>query len=282
MKDNNVIIHIGLVKTGSTYLQKFIFPHLSETMFIDGHDKFVPQWQEQIPGNNKHILISDENFSGKPWRKKYYYSKADPIKKYHPQILEENVKLLKQCFPKAKVVVFFRRHGDLVISMYRQFIKNRGTLSLKEFYGSNKVIRPSWLHYQRKIQVLRNHFDTVYCLDYGDFQKKGDQFILDFFEHEFGIVMENDIPESDNVNIGMRGRGLVLCRKMNMIYNKIPLPRIVRKGLRLLRLDPAGLVQDKLTFLNSEDPETFQNLKKQINQQFSEDWSYFLKHKYTI
>ena len=282
MSDNNVIIHIGLIKTGSTYLQNYIFPHLSKTIFINGHEDFTSQWQDQVLKNNEHILISDENFSGKAWKKENYYSRAIPINSCPSVVFERNVKFLKQCFPKAKIFIFFRRHGDLVISMYRQYIKNRGTLLLDDFYGKEKIIHPSWLSYQKKIQILQKYFDDgTYFIDYTDFQKYGDQFIIDFFQQEFDIQFNGKIDTPKRTNVGMKGRGLIWCRKMNKLYNKISLPEIVQKSLRLMKLDPAGLIQNRMPFINNQDPKEFQEIKEEINEYFRNDWLYFQKNKYT-
>lgn len=280
MSDNNVIIHIGLIKTGSTYLQNFIFPHLSKTIFINGHENFTSQWQDQVLKNNEHILISDENFSGKAWKKENYYSRAIPIDYRPSMVFERNVKFLKQCFPNATIFIFFRRHGDLVISMYRQFIKNRGTLLLHEFYGKEKIIQPTWLSYENKIQILRRYFDDTYFIDYSDFQKYGDRFIIDFFQQEFDIKFEGRMNTPKRTNVGMKGRGLIWCRKMNKLYNKISLPKNIQKSLRLLKLDPAGLIQNRMPFINNQDPKEFQEIKEEINEYFSSDWLYFQKNKY--
>lgn len=80
-----IIIHIGLPKTATTFLQTEVFPNLENTNFLRSFNSFYELYYSK--GNNfENILISDEMLSG-------LYFKGDPLKNY-----KKNIQLLKTIF----------------------------------------------------------------------------------------------------------------------------------------------------------------------------------------
>ena len=128
---NKIIIHIGLQKTGTTYLQNIVFPQLREVTYIGR-----PYTQENLAfntlqyadhslyselilkkeiekivniANHNPILISDELFAGVT----------------HYNFINRGMvaERLSKVFPKAEIVLFLRNQKDLIVSLHNQAIK---------------------------------------------------------------------------------------------------------------------------------------------------------------
>ncbi|MEY2978397.1 MAG: hypothetical protein ACO31I_18375 [Prochlorotrichaceae cyanobacterium] len=131
MSDSKVVIHVGLQKTASTYLQSEFFPRLSDIVYIGR-----PYTQENYAFNtlqyadrslyeptalsqeierikeiaqDKPILISDELFSGYAF---YNFINRGLI-----------AERLSEVVPNAEIVLFLRGQVDLIISLYNQYVK---------------------------------------------------------------------------------------------------------------------------------------------------------------
>ena len=133
MSQRKTIIHIGLQKTASTYLQKVFFPSLKNVTYIGrpytqenfafntlqyaddilynpvSMQKEICKIENSFPDNDT-LLISDELFSGYAF---YGLMNRSVI-----------ASRLKQAFPGAEIVLFFRNQEELILSLYNQYIKS--------------------------------------------------------------------------------------------------------------------------------------------------------------
>lgn len=122
------IIHVGLHKTATTFLQENVWPTIRGYTYLSRpytqHNSAFNQLQyadetlykkdlvlkelEHIKAN--HLLISDESFSGKP----EYFS-----------YLNRTIiaKRLKELFPEAEIILFLRDQKDILLSHYNSYIK---------------------------------------------------------------------------------------------------------------------------------------------------------------
>lgn len=126
--NNKVIIHTGLHKTGTTYLQNEIWSQLKSYSFISRpytqHNHAFNQMQyaddtlynkelvehEISKFEKKHLLLSDESFSGKP----IYFSYINR---------STIAKRLNKLFPDAEIILFIRDQIDIMKSHYSSYIK---------------------------------------------------------------------------------------------------------------------------------------------------------------
>ncbi len=171
MQPAEIYLHIGLPKTGTTFLQSSVFPFLPEGYdcnpealqpLIDEIDRlnndvlrFEPNAQQntnlkdllekvRIEYSGKKILISNEalsclGYSGcyQTWMPFIFYF-----------------------FPDAKILMFVRNPLKWMISMYRQSIQQGNFQSYKRFfYSDDNQIRPSLNTYQNgklpKLNILQ-------------------------------------------------------------------------------------------------------------------------------
>src|SRR5690606_1735922 len=127
MREKRVFLHIGLHKTASTFLQDLLFPSLHGVVYISRpftilNDHFnCLQYADDSLYDEKEIklffeeidfdklLISDENFCGKPVS--LGYSNRSMI-----------AKRLHSLFPDAEVIIFLRNQLDLLYSLYNQHV----------------------------------------------------------------------------------------------------------------------------------------------------------------
>jgi hypothetical protein len=274
--DKRIILHIGMHKTASSYMQANIFPKLNDTLFIYGASKFIKQWNEQVHNSNNHLLISHECLSGIPWDKNGLLGidgSHDWLKSF-----EKNINTLRLLFPDAVIIVFFRKHGDLLTSLHKQYIHEGGILNLSDFYGQDKLLQPKDLSFKYRIDLLNKLFENVYFLDFEDFKNIGDQYLKMFFQNEFSLDLESGKKSKSIENRGVSGNKLEALRKVNRYYNKFP--EKLKKILRGLGLSPRFIFQSRLRFWKAEDSKTRLKSRKEINKYFNDDWKYFESVKY--
>lgn len=142
----SIVIHIGYHKSGSTYLQKSVFPYLPVNyIFLAGYKrhvlnlvesqkhfdkKYLVNWADsEIDRKYKHnkhgvTIISHEELSGHP----HGHRRVDPF---------ATARNLKHAFPNAKILITIRNQLDYLLSIYtyRVAIKGQESRSLEKFLG---------------------------------------------------------------------------------------------------------------------------------------------------
>ena len=134
---NQIIIHIGYPKTGTTWLQNSLFPKiknytcverdfiLKELILINAFE-FNEQKAQQVfynqYGNDKNVIISLEGFVGTTYSSDLngFYSKEVAIR-------------LKKVFPEAKIMIGIRNQLTIIPSTYLQYIRGGGTHNVKNY-----------------------------------------------------------------------------------------------------------------------------------------------------
>lgn len=271
-----LIIHIGLHKTATTYLQYHWFTGLSNVLYIHGN-RFFKQWEQQVNRGDDNLLLSFEGFSGLAWNELWMQGKSNDHRWLDS--FKSNILSLKQFFPKAHIIILFRHHGDLLLSMYKQYIQAGGVLDLEGFYGENGIIRPLDLSFRERIDFLRTHFDCCYFLNYEEYKKDGDDYMKNFFLAEFNIRKTTiNTRGENNKNTSITGWKIECLRAINNYYQRMP--RKFRSIIRYLRWSPRDILQQKFAFWKPKDPETFNILREEINQKFEQDWAYFEQHQW--
>jgi hypothetical protein len=216
----------------------------------------------------RNILISNEGISGTPWNRDHVYGKKSTFN--WMDSFTKSIQNLKRLHPEAVPIIFFRKHGDLLISMYKQYVQEGGILELNQFYGENEVIRDSDLSFEKRIGLLQHYFDQFYVLNFEQFKKEGDIY-LDRFFGSLGIEgTSTGQKEKKQANVSISGKKIDLLRRINPYYNRVPVK--ARKAIRLLRLSPRDILQTKLSFWESPESEQLTKLKNEVNLKHNEDW----------
>jgi hypothetical protein len=137
-----VYVHTGLVKTGSTFLQECVFPHLDTIHYYrkevaraglklmfdhtrppDPTSARAKQLRKLIERARCPILLSDEKLSGHPGLKYEDFTK--------------NLAALKAYIPQAHIIFIVRRQDDFFQSLYGHAVAKGWTEGVEEFLNLN-------------------------------------------------------------------------------------------------------------------------------------------------
>ena len=124
------VLHAGLHKTGSTFLQKDVFPKLENCAVFHGYHfhKGTTVDPEKPPAS---ILFTSEGSCGTPY----------PITPtFSPERLLSNVEALQI----DKVFIVKRDLHEWILSMYMQTLKAEQSWSLQEYIGRNAAALQTW------------------------------------------------------------------------------------------------------------------------------------------
>jgi len=137
-KSPEIYFHVGLGKTGTTFLQYQVFTQLKGVKYI----------QRTRYKKAKHIIAK-----GKPV--KYLVSRE------FDQQLETEVKDFAATYPNTTAIMVLRRHDSWIASQYRRAIKNGFTYNFNEFIdleNDTGFFKIKDLTYYNMILLLEKHF----------------------------------------------------------------------------------------------------------------------------
>lgn len=238
------IVHVGVWKTGSTWLQQQVFPSVKGATFASGpifnallrrnltqqdffyEETFRAAISETTSGR---LLLSNENLAaGKAW---------GPVNKS-----DRHADRLVRIVPGAQIVLFTRDRASLTRSLYAQYVKQGGYVSQSTFEKS--LLNQDCLDMERVIDRYKSRFDSVLVLPYEQLRTQPRECIRRI--EEFCDVKFEVPGEKRSANVSLYGWRLGLLRKWNRVcraskYNSNPplrvpgagaLPMLLQKGLR--------------------------------------------------
>lgn len=168
-----VVLHVGLHKTGTTWLQRRIFAakHGRELQYCGDIDLIYRQFLipgpgdfsaataraafapllEQAAGNGQPVVISGENLAGRP---------------FHARHLREiTAGRLAETFPEARILLTIREQNAIISSMYGQYLRFGYSSSLQAFLQEpppgaayQPVLDRSFYDYARLIETYERFF----------------------------------------------------------------------------------------------------------------------------
>lgn len=291
-----IFIHIGYHKTGTSYLQKVIFPKLDQVNFIRTEDNRQLFWKlyhqdplnfdvnktkddlQKYMHNSKINLISNENSSG-THHYKYINNKNIADKLFN-------------LFPRAKIIITIRNQFDFIISLYKQYISRGGTVSFKKRIGyDNGKIHPSYVLHDHRVNLEMFKFNNL--INY--YAKKfGEENILILLFEEFcfdkhkylgrifdfmGIKPRLDFDDMDAlINKSYGVNQVVIARIFNRFIasqfnrNWIIPPVYIPYFGRLTALGMKKILKSKLSFwlLGDKDIKISEDIKNQIKSYYNE------------
>ena len=135
----DIFFHVGLGKTGSTYLQHKFFPKLKGIHYIH-HTNYKKSFD--IIGRKKH--------------NRYFVSRE-----FDRQFLTE-IKKFSAAYPNTYPIMVLRRQDSWIASQYRRFTKNGRGIYFKEFIdidNNNGRWDKKELNFYEKIEQLEEYFN---------------------------------------------------------------------------------------------------------------------------
>ena len=175
-KSNNLFMHIGLPKTGTTFLQQKVFTNTSENiiynpivfdelykLFIKSEtiDTFllnkINECYKFLTENEK-VLISNEGWSHDEYSFKF----------------ERKISFLSKYFKHAHILLVFRNKEDWIISMYLQSFQQGNIQEFKDFITTkhtNYYRNCRSTNYLPKLNILEIDYDKLKNLVQKSFEK---------------------------------------------------------------------------------------------------------------
>lgn len=219
------LIHIGMPKCGSTWLQRQLFrpvngyakrygPLESNLAFISPPPF---QWAPPPPSHkltragDRVPLISGETLAGNPLT-----GGADA---------EMILQRLKRALPHARILIVIREQLAMLRSLYQLLVNwgspyNLRTLLASPLPGSAPRFDPQYLCYDHLIEAYQSTFtrDRVLVLPYEQFVRDADQFI-DSINRFAGIDRTQYPTRVDTDKVANSGRGLASL-EIKRCYNR--------------------------------------------------------------
>ena len=251
-----IYIHLGYPKTGSTYMQNYIFNNLTNVNFIGIHNKF----DKDLYLVRKSIIQDDNNkfnkkisFLRKIIKKKI---KKDSINIYSDEHFliptstgyKRNIKRIKKLFLEFKrninIIIFTRKHSDLILSLYQQTNLVKKLLKISSFNEFLEKIKKKELNNNDKIFL--NHFNfletkkiikkeltkKIKIYDFDNLKKNKLIFIKKFLKYNgFEIKKINIHSINKKLIIGKHIMNKHLIRKLESKKTIIFLSRILNRVL---------------------------------------------------
>lgn len=217
------LLHLGLSKCGSTFLQKEIFPEVAKKTnisLIDTNKFLNPQkkiyhdlendydFEKKLP--NSFIISNEEWFS-----KKWEFSR-----------LEKSFNYIKRNFSKDTIILFVLRNPyDLLNSIYAQSIHEMIIKRPDKFFyiEKNETLRKDGKYnlynfdYNYLISLYKTYFDKVICVKYEnlfEFLYLKEVFFLD---NHFINFLKSKKNKVINKSISQKGINTILF--LNRIFN---------------------------------------------------------------
>jgi len=185
----DTIIHIGFIKTGSTWLQKQFFPFVKNATYCDR--KFI--YYKFIKPDNREFdqksflneiseistgrtIISHESITGGIYMR--------------PDKRIELAHRLKSVFPEGRIMIFIRNQSDIIASVYSMHTLVGETRTVTNFMFNKKLAKKTGIESTFVFDFLK--FDRIISLYQELFGKdKVDVFLYeDFAENNFRFLDE--------------------------------------------------------------------------------------------
>ena len=179
-----VYLHIGTIKTGTTFLQKDVFPLIKNIKYY--HTISLRTVLNISANNDIKTLISDECLSG------------FHIEKNKPDLRIKILNVLKILFPDAKIIITFREQNSFLKSAHNQAYKQRKFHKpLSEF---KQVVDPSWYDWEYLKEHLKYLWNDVLVLDYDELCKNPNSYIKKICDF-MGVSVPKFVNRKRNVSI---------------------------------------------------------------------------------
>lgn len=278
---SEIYLHVGLPKTGTTFLQENVFPHFDELHLVRGYRPFRSLFEGAA---RRSILLSDESLSGDP-----FGPRSGPG--HWAAAFSERMEILASLFPNAHVIVGFRRHADLIVSLYKQHLHQGGTRTLEQFWSGgdsdDALLSPRDLGYADRLDEVRARFSGRLFVYTQEELQQDPMYLVGELARFFGASLERARGAATAAgvswtghrarrNSGVRGWAATLLRRLNQIdgaIRRLPgSPTLRPRVLRKLRLDPRGICQTWLRPLSRGELTLSGSAREEVERLFAEDW----------
>jgi len=266
MKD--IYIHIGMHKTGTTYLQTQVFPHWPDVYFV----RYALLRNFASYPSEKKILISDELLSGS--YRNSFLNKKSTWREERILCLHNLAKL----FPEAHILICFRKHFDMILSLYKQYLQEGGAYEFNDFFSLEQdcLIKRNDLNYTEIIDCIKKEFkNSVFLYTYDEMEQLNN-LIRDM--SNFMKTTQFTITKTKRrINPGVRRFQAILLRTINKLskteLNPTGIFPFYNRYFKILRIDPRTICQKHLRFISKKEISITDDIKQKIDEYYEQDWN---------
>jgi hypothetical protein len=214
--DEQIVIHVGLHKTGTTFLQKEVFPKLGDINYIEEVGLDISLVSDKLN------LISNENLDGGSYR---LFNKAE--KRF---AIANN---LKKLFPDAKIVLCLRNKESWLKSAWKQYVIAYKSYSFSEY---RETLDPHFLDHEKYVRHLKGLFREVHVCWFEDLVSNPQDFVK-----ELCFFMKVQVPEnidySKKHNTGITDTQIQFIRLYDKLFPSKLMHLLLSLTIKLVRDD---------------------------------------------
>ncbi|MBI1422260.1 MAG: hypothetical protein GC149_02255 [Gammaproteobacteria bacterium] len=256
-----VYFHVGLGKTGTTYLQYEFFPRLKGIHYI-----------QRTRYQRAHEIISRTQYP------RYLVSRE------FDQQLPQEVAKFSRHYPDARVIIVLRRHDGWIASQYRRFAKNGIHVDFEQFFDIDHdqgLWKQADLNFMAKLRVIESHFGHKPLVLFQEDLKQDPYGFFDSIAAYTGASYARDAISLDAVHTSYSDKQLKAVRKLSRYLfpvSEAHSRKTLRGWLQWRRIQltsyaimyPARLLPD--AWFNNVEliPQTQLN---KIRDHFADDWA---------
>lgn len=268
-----LFLHIGLHKTGTTFLQREVFPFWPEVHYFRGGSLFAIL-DELIDSPHSKFLVSRESLSGMPLSN----NGLSWIEGFAAA-----VERLAKLVPDAGIIIAFRRQRELLLSLYKQYLHEGGTEAIEGFLGINgsePVINPDDLYFRPRIEILEAAFSTKPFIFLQEELLDGCSDVFGSLADFLGTPTPAVGVSQPRHNVGVGHYQARLLRVLNKPtrsrFNPEGFLPLNNKWFKRARLDPRSLCQLRLRWISSRPLQLSDAAAAHIDNRYADDWNYVL------
>lgn len=260
----NLTLHIGIQKTGTTFIQNAIFPYWKGISYIPRDNLELLLRAD----DSKPMLLSREGLSGQNWA--------------HHNIREQSIERLAGLFPNAKIMLSFRQHSKYIVSSYSQYLQRGGYLKFNEYFNpkdDSGQMKLDDFRFALKISAVERFFGrTPFVFLQEELHGGGLSKLLKEMEKFIG----GEAPNTEDIkhkkyNKSVKYHPAILLRFLNKHSRSELNPNgrlpLYSENLVRLKLDPRSITQYLLQFAPGRAMIPAE-LSKYIDSSYADDWQF--------
>lgn len=217
----------------------------------------------------ERVVLSDESLF------------ASPLSSGWREQRRRAAKILKDVFGDVPVLVGFRRHPELVLSLYKQYLQLGGTRSIEEYFSStdpSAILKPEDLVFAEILAELQSSFSRVFVYTQEELEQDFEAFLrslCSFFD--VPVLSPRRVPRRYR-NRGVRGRPqAALLRKLNALSHAIEqlpgVPSAYNPVFRRMKVTPRDIGQRYLRRLPGKALDLPPEERDFLRDRFAADWA---------
>jgi len=258
-----IIIHIGLPKTGTTFLQNSIFKKINDIEIIRKSGSTL----NLIRDSKKEILFS--SFES------YLYNEKE--KNLVKQALT-SINNIKNIFNNPKIIFGYRNQSEYIKALYLQSLNGFKFWTFNDFFSlenDNSFFNKNDFLLEQIVYELKQNFSEVYFYDLEDLKNNNEKIVNEILNF-IGTKNKFKDFEIKNENISIKTElQLKTLKNLNKLDSFIPnfLPSLHSKPFKILGITPRQIAQNHLKNITSKPIILNGYDKEKIDNYYKSDWN---------